>query len=514
MFMTELTCSTLVAEALTRYSDRDAFVCGARRVSYREAAAITGQLNRALARHGVRRGHAVAHLGPNAPEAWLAQAASYLAGAHFTGLQGSGSVADHAVVCDDASARVLFAAESYAEHAEAVVRESATLTGVIHLSDAGGVVGEPLPGSIAVEPGSAVADDIAWMPYTGGTTGRPKGVMLSQRAMVQQTLSHLSSWGIPERPRYLAAAPISHASGLPVLPVLLRGGTVVLMPGFDPDAWLRIVQEERINYAFVVPTMIYALLDNAKPEDYHLGSLGAVAYGAAPTSIPRLLEAIDRIGPVMHQVYGQSEVAGTATSLRSDEHDPRRPERLGSCGRAVVGADVAVLNDEHVRLPIGEVGELCVLTRAAMSGYRNRPEETAESMRDGWIHTGDMAYRDDAGFFYLVDRKKDVIISGGFNVYSREVEDALAELPCVASVAVIGIPDAKWGEAVCAVVVRQGGDIVREADLIQHVRDRKGPVFAPKSIQFLDELPVTPLGKIDKKQLREPFWKDHGRNIH
>jgi fatty-acyl-CoA synthase len=299
-----------------------------------------------------------------------------------------------------------------------------------------------------------------------------------------------------------------------VLPTLLRGGTVVLTSGFEPDRWLRIVQEERINFAFVVPTMLYGILDGASPEKSKLGSLETIAYGGAPTSTSRLLEAIERIGPIFQQVYGQTEVAGTATSLRRDEHDADQVEVLSSCGRAVVGAEVVVMDAEGIVAPIGDVGEMCVRTRAAMLGYRNRPTETAEALRDGWVHTGDMARRDDRGFFYLVDRKKDMIISGGYNIYSREVEAALEEHPAVEAAAVIGVPDEKWGEAVCAVVVRSPGESASEAELSEHVRERKGTMFAPKSIRFMDELPMTSLGKVDKKVLREPYWAGSGREIH
>lgn len=187
--------------------------------------------------------------------------------------------------------------------------------------------------------------------------------------------------------------------------------------------------------------------------------------------------------------------------------------RLASCGRAVVGAVVVVLDEDGNEVPAGEVGELCVRTRGAMLGYRNLPEETAAVLRDGWVRSGDMARQDDEGFFYLVDRKKDMIISGGFNVYAREVEDVVSTHPSVASVAVIGIPDDKWGEAVCAIVVPREGQSVDPAELTAFVKERKGSLHAPKSVKFVDVLPTTAVGKIDKKVLREPYWAGQSRQV-
>jgi fatty-acyl-CoA synthase len=508
----EVTYCGLIVEALTRFPNREAFIHGDRRVSYRQAAHITAGFLAALQERGVGRGDAVALLAPNSPELWLVQAATYLLGARCTGLNLTSSQADHIYVCDDAEISVLVAPNSLAHQADALHTAAATVKHVLLFSDADPSTDSPVIVPRVLRPGPASGEDVAWLPYTGGTTGRPKGVMVPHRALLQQTLSHLASWGIPEQPRYLAAGPMSHASGLPVLPTLLRGGTVVIMDSFDPDRWLQLVHNEHVNFTFIVPTMLYSLLD-AGPESFDLSSLQTVNYGAAPTSTAKVLEAMDRIGPVFQQVYGQTEVASVATSLRRDEHDPNRTDLLASCGRPVVGAEVGVLDENGQPMPSGQVGELSVRTAAAMLGYRNRPTETAEVLRDGWVRTGDMAYQDDDGFYHLVDRKKDMIISGGYNVYSREVEDVLLAHPAVAGAAVIGVPDQRWGEAVTAVIVRRHAHSLTEAEIIEHVRLHKGPIHAPKSVEFVDDLPMTPLGKIDKKRLREPYWSSRNRNI-
>lgn len=510
-----VTYSGMIVEALTRYRSREAFVFGERRMTYAEAAQATARYVTAFERRGVGLGSGVAMLGPNSPESWLVQAATYLRAAHFSGLQLLGSIEDHVFVCDDAEVSLLVVAEACADQGAEIMAKSATVKDIIVIPSRGELVGDDsaqVSGDLTFAP---VGDeDVAWLQYTGGTTGRPKGVMLSQGAMVQQTLSLMASWGLPEEPRYLAASPITHAAVLPVLATLLRGGTVVLLPSFDPEGWLRAVHEHRVNYAFAVPTMIYALLDMKIPAGYDLSCLETLAYGAAPMSPARLIEAQEKFGHVFLQVYGQTENAGSATSLRRDEHAADRPHLMASCGRAVVGAQVTVLDDDGNEVPTGEVGELCVRTRAAMLGYRNLPDETEAVLRDGWLRSGDLARQDDEGFFFIVDRKKDMIISGGFNIYAREVEDILTTHPAVSAAAVIGVPDDKWGEAVSAIVVTGDGQSLDPAELIAFVRERKGPMYAPKTVQFVNRLPTTTVGKIDKNALRAPYWSEQPRKVH
>jgi fatty-acyl-CoA synthase len=504
----------VIVEALTRYPRREAFVAGDRRLTYAQCSELVGRLMSAYAARGIGLGSSVVMLSPNRPESWLASAAAYLLGATFTGLQSLGTTEDHVFICDDAEASLLVVDETYADRAEAIRADASTLKHAITVGADGSsdeLTGVP---AMPLSSGPAVDEDVAWLQYTGGTTGRPKGVMLPHRALVAQALSYLASCGIPEQPRYLAASPITHAAVLPLLPTLTRGGTVITLPAFDPERWLRTVQAERINLALTVPTMLHAILDQARPEAFDLSSLETIIYGAAPMSPTRLLEARERIGPVLHQIYGQTENVGTATTLRRDEHDPANPDRLGSCGRAVLGAHVAVLDEDGNELPEGEIGEIGVRSRTTMLGYRNLPEQTAAVLKDGWLRSGDMARRDDEGFFYIVDRKNDMIISGGFNIYAREVEDVLATHPAVADSAVIGIPDDKWGEAVHAIIVMRAGRSIDQTELGAFVKDRKGSLYAPKSVEVVDTLPVTTVGKVDKKALRAPYWSTQDRQVH
>jgi fatty-acyl-CoA synthase len=340
--------------------------------------------------------------------------------------------------------------------------------------------------------------------------------MISHRAMVQEVFSLTASWRLPVDPRTLISTPITHAGVLPVLPTLLRGGTVVLQSSFNPEKWLAAVERHRVNYVFTIPTLLYALLDHMGAEQggldgFDLSSLETVVYGASPMSPHRVDEAQQIFGRILLQAYGQTECTGMATTLLPSEHDT---ENLTSCGRPVAGSVVDVLDEDGQEVPTGTVGEICVRSRAVMSGYWKRPIETADALRHGWLRTGDMAYRTESGFFHIVDRKKDMVISGGFNVYPREIEDVLADDPSVSAAAVIGIPDPKWGEAVKAFVVPRPGAVPDPAALIARVRARKGPHHAPKSIEVVDQLPMTKVGKIDKKVLRATYWADLERAVN
>ena len=284
-----------------------------------------------------------------------------------------------------------------------------------------------------------------------------------------------------------------------ILPTLVRGGSVHVLSGFDPGEVLATVERERISCMLLVPTMIAALLDHPDIAARDLSALEVIYYGAAPISATLLRRGIARFGPVFFQFYGQTEAPMTVCVLRRDEHDPAR---LASCGRPVPWVRVSLRDDAGNEVPDGTPGELCVQGPLLMGGYWGKPEQTAEALADGWLHSGDIAVRDGDGFLSIVDRKKDMIISGGFNVFAREVEAVIEECEGVAACAVIGMPDEKWGEVVTAVVVAHPGALLDAAVLVAAVRERKGPIQAPKTIVMRDSLPLTGLGKPDKKRLR------------
>jgi fatty-acyl-CoA synthase len=328
------------------------------------------------------------------------------------------------------------------------------------------------------------------------------------------TMIQMAEWEWPEDTRFLICTPLSHAGAAFFIPTLLTGGAIVVLPHFEPGLVLETIEKYKITATMIVPTMLYVLLDSPKLDQTDVSSLQTVYYGAAACSPTRLQEAIRRLGPIFFQYYGQAECPMTVTVLRKEEHDLDRPGRLASCGRAVPWLHVALLDDDGNPVERGSPGEICVRGPMVMQGYWKKPEQTAEAFRFGWLHTGDVATEDDEGFYTIVDRKKDMIVSGAFNVYPREVEDVLATHPAVAQAAVIGVPDDKWGEAVKAVIVLRPGADVDPHELIALVRERKGPHYAPKTVDFADSIPLSPLGKPDKKALRAAYWQSSDRLVN
>ncbi|MTD52556.1 AMP-binding protein [Amycolatopsis pithecellobii] len=379
---------------------------------------------------------------------------------------------------------------------------------------AGGLPEGESHGVRPLDAGPATELDVAWLQYTGGTTGRPKGVMQPHRSMVQMVSAHMADFELPHLPRYLASAPLTHATGLGVIPALLRGGTVVIEQGFDPSRFLDVIEAERINCISGLPTMIYTVLDHERPETRDLSSLEVIWYATGPMSPVRLAEARERIGPVFSQIYGQTESTGIGTVLPKAAHETASLEQLASCGRPVVGNRIRLIDDDGHDVPVGEVGEIAMRNRGVMLGYRNLPEETEAALKGGWLHTEDLARQDDEGLLYIVDRKKDMIISGGFNIYASEVEAALTGHPAVGSAAAIGVPDEKWGEKVTAFVVARPGQHVDVHAVQSFVKQVKGSMYVPKDIVVVDSLPQTVVGKVDKKALRAPYWGDSARNVH
>jgi fatty-acyl-CoA synthase len=512
------TMGDVVTAALRRFPDRVAFRQDGRELTYRQTEDTLARWVAVLQQRSLRPGEGVGLLSPNRPEAWFGQIAPALAGGRYTALHPLGSLEDHLYACDEAELRFLFVDPYFGERANELLEKSGVVEGVFTFgpSDAGEDINglaESVTLSGRLGRGPHGPDDICFLLYTGGTTGVPKAAMLAERAVAAMASGTSLGWDLPQQMTYLAVAPISHAAGMLIVPTLLRGGTVVLQPRFDPGAWLHGVAAERATVSLLVPTMIYALLDHPDVDSTDLSSLETVMYGASPISPTRLAEGLERIGPVFCQLYGQTESAGQGTSLWRAQHDPSDLERLTSCGTPMPFTRVALLDESGEPATDGTPGEICLQGPAVMDGYWKQPELTASTLADGWLHTGDVGVRDGDGLYYIVDRKKDMIVSGGFNVFPREIEDVLAQHPAVSTAAVIGVPDDKWGEAVKALVVLRPDAHVEPAELIALVRDHKGPVYAPKSVEFLDSLPITPVGKADKKVLRAKYWQGQDRHV-
>jgi fatty-acyl-CoA synthase len=354
--------------------------------------------------------------------------------------------------------------------------------------------------------------DIAMIVGTGGTTGRPKGVMLTGRNV--ETMSALTLMGYPfsGRPRYLALAPLTHAAGVLCFPIMALGGEIVIMPKPDLTAYLALIERHRITHTFLPPTLIYMLLGHENLAATDLSSLQCLWYGAAPMSAARLEEAIERIGPVMAQLFGQSEAPMMISMMAPADHF--RPdgsiarERLSSAGRPAPLVTVAIMDDAGRLLPSGDRGEIVVRSSLVMAGYYQNPAATQEASKYGWHHTGDIGYLDADNFLYIVDRAKDMIITGGFNVYSAEVEQALMEHPAVRDCAVIGLPDEKWGERVTAVLQLQPGQDAAPETLKEFVKGRLGSVKTPKQIEIWPDLPRSKLGKVLKTEIKSELLAD------
>jgi acyl-CoA synthetase (AMP-forming)/AMP-acid ligase II len=362
-------------------------------------------------------------------------------------------------------------------------------------------------------------DDIFVIMPTGGTTGTPKGVMNTHRG-ISISLGHfliVLAYRDGTKPVNLAAAPMTHTAGMLSLPCTAQGGTVVVLTKPDPALLVQAIVKHRVTEFFLPPTVIYALLDAPGIEKVDFSSVRYLLYGAAPMSVEKLKRAIALWGPIMCGGYGQSEALGSISNLRPDEHLDggvlASDERLSSVGRPNPLVRVEIMDDHHRILPRGETGEICIRGDLVMKGYYKAPEKTAETIINGWLHTGDVGHIDAGGYLHLTDRKKDMIITGGFNVYPATVEQVIWSHPAVQDCAVIGVPDAKWGEAVKAVIELNPGQSVSAEDIIALCKDQLGSVMAPKSVDFIERLPRSPAGKVLKKDLREVYWQGHTTRI-
>ena len=360
------------------------------------------------------------------------------------------------------------------------------------------------------------SDTLSGIFYTGGTTGRSKGVMLSHGNHVANTLQYVTMVGAVDDTIYLHAAPMFHiADALYIYAITHIGGTHIFIPRFEPAACARALQDHAVTDIILVPTMIQMLLEQPGFKDFDLSRLQRMFYGASPMPEAVALDLLAKLPWVAAcQLYGQTESAPLLTALVSRYHTADGG-RLRSAGRALPATELLIVDDEGKEVPRGEVGEIVVRSPNVMLGYWGREDATREALRDGWLHTGDAAYMDEDGFIFISDRLKDMIISGGENVYSTEVENAMYQHPDVAQCAVIGVPDDKWGERVHAIVVPRPGTNPEPAALMAHCRKLIADYKCPRSVSFQDEpLPLSGAGKVLKTELRKPFWAGRGRQVN
>ncbi|MDB5970148.1 MAG: AMP-dependent synthetase and ligase [Hydrocarboniphaga sp.] len=496
-----------------------ATICGERRHTYAQLADRVARLAAVLQRVGVRRGDRVGMLGLNSDRYIEFLFGSLWAGAVLNPVNHRWSAAEITYSLDDCDCKVLLIDDAFVGLAPMLRERSKALVTLIHVGDMATPDGmldyeSQLASAQPVADAQRQGSDLAAVLYTGGTTGQPKGVMLSHDNLALDALATLAAAPRPSRSVALHVAPLFHVGGLCfVLQLALRLSCHVLLPGFDAARTLATIEREKIGESFMVPTMISLLLNHPDFPMRDLSSLGTLMYGAAPID-RALLEQALRLLPLTQlvQAYGQTEASPVVTILPGAYHclDGALASKLGAAGRPVSTAEIRVIDDRGAERGVGEVGEICVRGPTIMLGYWNKPEQTASALRDGWLHSGDVGYLDADGFLYVVDRIKDMIITGGENVYSGEVENALMRHPALLMCAVIGLPDPVWGERVHAVAVRRPGADCGEADLIVHCRELIAGYKAPRSIEFRDELPLSGAGKILKYVLRDQARQQRG----
>ncbi len=354
---------------------------------------------------------------------------------------------------------------------------------------------------------------VTWQLYTSGTTGMPKGAMISNRNLfgLIGTLG-FDTPELKEGARGLVAMPLYHIGGCGWgLAVITTGSTAVVMREVIPHELLRVIADQKVNSAFLVPAVLLFLTQLPDVESADFSSLQNILYGASPISQELLKRSIEVFKCRFTQVYGLTETTGAITSLRHEDH---HGERLLSCGRPMFGAEIKVVDARGDEVPSGEIGEIVYRGVGVMEGYWGRPQDTAATIRDGWVYSGDAGSMDADGFLYIRDRIKDMIVSGGENIYPAELESVLADHPAVADVAVIGVPDDRWGETVKAIVIRKPGTGLTDQELMDWSRERLAGFKRPRSVDFVDTIPRNPSGKILKRELREPYWAEKARRVN
>jgi acyl-CoA synthetase (AMP-forming)/AMP-acid ligase II len=478
--------------------------------SYAQVQELSRAIAAGLAERGIQPGDKVAVISGNDPTAFTCVFGISRLGAVWCPINPRNEAGENRELLELSDCRAVLFAGAYAELVERIRADLPLVHTWVCLDDerAGALIWQAfLDGGADTDGQGEPVDDLALVVGTGGTTGRPKGVMLSNRSLETMTALTLMSYPFTGRPVYLAMAPLTHAAGVLCFPILTLGGEIVIMRSADVDGFLAAVQQHRVTHTFLPPTVIYMILADPALDSTDLSSLECLWYGAAPMSPARMEEAIERIGPVMGQLFGQTEAPMMISTLAPQDHvradGSVATDRLSSAGRPSPLCTVQIMDDEGAILPRGERGEVVVRGSLVMDGYFRNPEATEEASRFGWHHTGDIGYLDDEGYLYIVDRAKDMIITGGFNVYSTEVEQALLSHSDVQDCAVIGLPDEHWGEKVVAVVQLRSDGRVSMEELRAHVKARIGSVKTPKHIEAWADLPRSKVGKVLKVDIRD-----------
>lgn len=500
----------LLTRSARYFPNATAFVIDGQPITYKDLNCRVNRLANALLGLGLKKGDRVGLLFVNSLAYLESCLALYKAGLVWVRLNARLTPGELKGMLQDSGARALIHGPEFVGIADEISQGVEWL--VQERDKTRGLVYEDLiaKGSDAEPDADVVLDDLSDLWYTSGTTGDPKGIMITHRNIltcVQFLLSEV--YHIGQNDRFLTAGALSHAGSVRVLPFIIRGATCYLHSHFEPPRIYREIQKSRITDLAVVPTMLVAMLDEPSKSQYDMSSLKRITYAGSPMAVERIKEAVEFFGPVLHQAYGQAESIISITHLPKEEHmwkgNPDRERRLASAGREFPGVQVRIADDDNRILGPKDVGEVITRSDLVMRGYWNRPEDTAAALQGGWLHTGDIGYLDEDGYLFLVDRKNDKIITGGLNVYPREVEEVISTHPAVAQVAVFGLDDPYWGEAITAAVVPRAGHSLTENDLKAFCKERLAGYKRPKRIYFVDDLPKNTYGKVLRKELKKRF---------
>jgi fatty-acyl-CoA synthase len=514
-------------KAAEAYPDRVALIDGNRRLTYRELQTASERAARAMWVSGLGDEDRVAIFSPNDARVLVCMLALMRAGGAWVPINYRNAADANVEYMNYAEVRWFFYHSSFSEQANELRRRVPSLRHLVCIdAEANG----DLSLDQLMEKGIGAAekewadprgnpDRLVGLIPTGGTTGPAKGVRVTSESWGAYTEMAAHYWQCGDTiPVCLSTAPLSHAAGVVAFALFTLGASNVILPRFDFGEVLRNIESHRVTHLFLPPTAFYALLAHPDARKHDLSSLRLLLLAASPVSPDRVKQGVELFGPCVCQSYGQTEAPMLLTWLDREAVAAAaagdHPERLRSCGKATYGVRLAIMDDEGRLLPPNQPGEIVARGTLVTPGYHNLPAATAEIRTFGWHHTGDVGYRDEDGYFYIVDRKKDMIISGGFNVFSGEVEVAIMAMPQVYECAVIGVPHETWGEAVKALIVVRPGESLTEEEVIAHCKRKLGGVKAPKFVEFRAEIPKTAAGKIDRKKLRAPFWQGAERAVH
>ena len=490
---------------------------GATGFTHSEAADLSHRVAVALAAHGIGTGSRVAVYSPNDVDALICVLGIFRAGAIWVALNPKSTISEQADLLNLIECDFLFYHDVFAPQAKDLITRVPQIAGSARFGGDSGFRQWMAPEGSRAEQTTGGPDDVAMIMGTSGTTGRAKAVPITNRQYLTMSLAFNAHLAEPEPPRYLLATPMTHAAGVSAWPVIAEGGCVIMHDGVDAAEIFASIERHRVTRLFLPPTAIYTLLAHPDVRSTDFGSLRHFIYAAAPMSADKLVESMEVFGPVMTQTFGQAEAPMICTCMTPQDHlealqNPAKRGRLTSCGRPSLVTTVGIMDDAGNLLGPRAQGEIVVRGDLVMRGYWGDDAATTPPQPGGWHGTGDVGWQDEDGYLYIVDRKRDMIITGGFNVYPSEVERVIWSLPAVLDCAVIGVPDAKWGEAVTAVIELKDHEQLSAEAVITLCRAELGPVKTPKAVLFRP-LPRSSNGKVLRRALRDEYWADRARQV-